>query len=342
MSKNLAMDFMGESGIKVKVDIKSQEELNSWLGMSPINESILDAEKKELNPEIWKNEKLKKDIVDQLMNIIKKVLKESNVEESRLTAAFLEGSNLTYYYTKYSDIDAHMYIEDITEEEKESVDSHVYDFNKETVFVAGTKNNIELYLMDDKQKDRTNGPRYDLIQDKWIKPPTRIKMPAEMYKAAVEISMTFARDLDLAFGEIKRDVIEYMVLTKELEDVLNIDIKQLADTRTMKIEGLKADLEALVLKEENIKAMRRKAFTEDYIPKDETLYHIPIGEGDRSYTLLNMIFKILQRFNYVDSMKKLKYDVYNKAIESKDFDTNIDFYIKRITEVLKFFGKIDE
>lgn len=341
MSKDLAIDFMGQNGIKIKIDTKDQEELNNWLGVATY-ESILDTEKKELSPEIWKDKKLKKDIVDQLLTVIKKVLKDSNIEENRLKAAFLEGSNLTFYYTKYSDLDAHMYIADITDEEKEIVDSHIYDFNKEVVFVTGTKNNIELYLMDEAQKNRTNGPRYDLIQDKWIKSPTRIKMPSSMYKAAVEISRTFMRDLDLSFGEIKRDVIEYMVLTKELEDILNIDIKQLEDTRTMKIEGLKADLEALVLKEENIKAMRRKAFTEDYVPKDETLYHIPVGEGDRSYTLLNMIFKILQRFNYIDSMKKLKYDVYNKAIENKDFDTNIDFYIKRITEVLKFFGKIDE
>lgn len=335
-------DFLSSVGIKLKTDIKAQEELNDWLGIETLSESILDSEKKELNPEIWTGKKLKKDIVEQIVKIIKKVLKDSNIEENRLTAAFLEGSNLTYYYSKYSDLDSHVYIDNITEEEKEVVDAHVREFNKEIVFVTGTKNNIELYLMDEKQKNRTNGPRYDLIQDKWIKPPTRIKMPAEMYKAAVEISMTFARDLDLTFGEIKRDIIEYTVLTKELEDILNIDIKQLEDTRTMKIEGLKADLEALVLKEENIKAMRRKAFTEDYVPKDETLYHIPVGEGDRSYTLLNMIFKILQRFNYIDSMKKLKYDVYNKAIENKDFDSNIDFYVKRIVEVLKFFGKIDE
>jgi predicted nucleotidyltransferase len=336
---NEGLDFIKGSGIKVKDDAKAKEELNSWYG---VDESILDVEKKELNPEIWKDKKLKKDIVEQLMTIIRKILKDSNIEEDRLTAAFLEGSNLTYYYTKYSDIDAHMYIDDIKDEEKEIIDSKIYDFNKETVFVKGTKNNIELYLMDATQKKRTNGPRYDLIEDEWVKPPNRIKMPAEMYKAAVEISMTFARDLDLAFGEIKRDIIEYMVLTKELEDVLNIDIKELEDTRKMKVEGLKADLEALIIKEENIKAMRRKAFMEDYIPKDETLYHIPIGEGDRSYTLLNMIFKILQRFGYVDSLKKLKYDVYNKAIENKDFDGNIDFYIKRIIEVLKIFNKLDE
>ena len=55
-----------------------------------------------------------------------------------------------------------------------------------------------------------------------------------------------------------------------------------------------------------------------------------------------MVFKILQRFGYIDPLKILKYDIYNKALEKKDFDNNIKSYIKDIVKVLDLFNEIDE
>jgi len=87
--------------------------------------------------------------------------------------------------------------------------------------------------------------------------------------------------------------------------------------------------------------MRRRAYSEEYEPKEETLYYIKSGDTDRSYTLNNMIFKILQRFGYVDPLKMIKYDIYKEALKNKDFDERVEYYLKKIVKVLGLFNRIN-
>lgn len=333
--ENIATDFLDSAGIKMKESADYSGELNGW-----IEESVIDFEKKDLNPNLWKDKKLKKAAVKQMWEIIDSTLKESGVKRERITAAMIEGSNLTYYYNKYTDIDIHLYIEDVTEEETAIINQAISEFNAGGVLLKDTFNNLELYLMDEAQLKKLNGPRYDLLKEKWLANPAKIKVPVESYKAAIEISLTFARDLDLAVGELKRDIIEYIALDKEIEDMLNVDIKKLQTTKGFKLSEIKADLEALAIKEQSIKDMRRRAYSEEYDPKEETLYYIKAGDADRSYTLNNMIFKILQRFGYVDPLKMLKHGVYKEALEKKDFDSRVEYYLRRIVKVLSLFNNI--
>ena len=311
-------------------------ELGSWIG-----ESVIDFEKKDLNPNLWDGKKLRADVVEQIWDAIDPILKEGGVVRKRLTAAMIEGSNLTYYYNKYTDIDIHLFIKDVTEEEEASIDSAIGEFNKEARPLEGTENRLELYLMDEEQLNRISGARYDMINEQWLADPKKIDVPAETYQAAVEISLTFARDLDLAIGELKRDIIEYVALDAEIEDMLNVDIEQFRHTKKQKIGEIKADMEALAVKEQMIKDMRRKAYSAEYIPEEETLYYLEAGEYDRSYTLYNMVFKILQRFGYIDPLKMIKYDIYKKALENKDFDEKLEYYLRQIVSVLGLFNKIN-
>ena len=311
-------------------------ELGSWLG-----ESVIDFEKKDLNPALWDGKKIRREVVDQIWDAIDPIIKEAEVKRNRLTAVLLEGSNLTYYYNKYTDIDIHMFIRDVTEEEEAIINEAIKEFNKEARPLEGTENRLELYLMGEEQYERKSGARYDLIEEQWLADPKKIDVPAETYQAAVEISLTFARDLDLAIGELKRDIIEYVALDAEIEDMLNVDIEQFRHTKKMKVSEIKADMEALAMKEQMLKDMRRAAYSEEYIPEEETLYYLEDGEYDRSYTLYNMVFKILQRFGYIDPLKMIKYDIYKKALENKDFDEKAEYYLRQIIKVLGLFNKID-
>lgn len=330
-----AGEFIRQTGLRVRKTDNS-DELVGWM-----EESVIDFEKKDLNPNLWEGKKLKKKVKDQILGSIHDVLDEAGFDRERLTAAMIEGSNLTYYYNKYTDIDIHLYIEDITEQEDEEIKEAIESFNKKEEVLVGTKNVLEMYLMDEAQLNRLHGPRYDLLEDKWLADPKKIDIPAEAYEAAVEISLTFARDLDLVIGELKRDIIEYVALGEEIEDMLNVDVKKLKGLQKFKVDEIKANLEAVALKHQNIKDMRRRAFSEEYSQKEETLYYIKVAEADRSYTLYNMIFKILQRFGYVDPLKMIKYDVYNKAIENRDFDNNIEHYLKKIVKIIGLFNKIN-
>jgi len=338
--EDIARNFLKEVGIKIKEfdEEEAKRELREW---GVLGESVVDFEKKDLNPALWKGEKLKKEVSDQIWEAIDSVFEETEFNRDNLTAVMLEGSNLTYYYNRYTDIDIHLYIEKVTEEEKEKISDAIKEFNKKDTFIKGTKNNLELYLMLKEQYKRLAGPRYDLINDKWLASPKKIDIPADMYKAAVEIALTFARDLDLAIGEIKRDIIEYVALDEEIEDMLYVDVSKFKEAKSLKLSEIKADLEALATKEQILKDIRKRAYSEEYVPKEETLYYIQAGEADRSYTLYNMIFKILQRFGYIDPLKVLKYDIYKKALENRDFDDKIEYYLKNIIRALNLFNKIN-
>ena len=120
-----------------------------------------------------------------------------------------------------------------------------------------------------------------------------------------------------------------------------LDIKKLEKTKDFKAGEIKADLEALVLKQENLKDMRRRAYSDEYDPKEETLYYLKAGDSDRAYTLNNMIFKILQRFGYIDPLKMIRYDVYDEALKKKDFDKRTEYYLKKVMKVLGLFNKIN-
>jgi hypothetical protein len=333
---NEGIDFLKSLGAKIiDSEKKAIDELSAW---GAIDESVIDFEKKDLNPNLWDGKKLREKVKDQIWDAIKNA---TDLNEDDVTAVMLEGSNLTYYYNRYADIDIHLYIKDLSEEDRDKLESKIYDFNKKETFIEGTKNNLELYIMEEEQYKKLVGPRYDLKKGEWLANPTKVDVPTDMYQAAVEISLTFARDLDLAIGEIKRDIIEYIALTEEIEDMLHVDVNQFKEKKKGKLREIKADLEALATKEQILKDLRRKAFSADYEPEEETLYHIKIGDTDRSYTLYNMIFKILQRFGYIDPLKFIKYDIYKKALENKDFDEKSEYYLKRIIKALGLFNQIN-
>ncbi len=334
--EDIAKSFMKTAGIKTRINDDHTSEIKDW-----IKESVIDFEKKDLNPILWSGKQLKKAASDIMWKSIDSVLKEAGIDKERLTAVIIEGSNLTVYYNKYTDIDMHLYIEDVTDEEKEKMDDAIGIFNKKGDVVPGSKNVLEMYLMDAEQVNRVRGPRYDLIKEKWLTAATKMNLPVETYKAAVEIALTFARDLDLAIGELKRDIIEYIALGEEVEDMLNVDVKRLEKTKTFKSDEIKADIEALVLKQENLKDMRRRAYSEEYDPKEETLYYLKVSDFDRAYTLNNIIFKILQRFGYIDPLKMIRYDVYSEALKKKDFDKKTDYYLKKVVKILSLFNKIN-
>lgn len=334
-----ASDILNELGIKINNNNKN--ELYEWLGKD-MSESILDVEKKTLNKAIWNGKKLKDSVKKEIIDSLEEALKKSKIKLDDIDSIFLEGSNLTYYYNNYTDVDVHVYIKNISEEDANKLDESLGELNKNSIFINGTKNVLEFYRMDDEQVDQTNGPRYDLKNNKWLDAPKRVKMSKERYLAAIHIALTFARDLDLALGEIKRDIIGYIALDEEVEEILNVDIEQFEESKKMKLQEIKADLEALITKHSMIKDLRRKAFSQDFVPNEETIYRFKISESDRSYTLYNMIFKILQRFGYVDPLKILRYEIYDKALEKNDFEKNHKEYIKEIIKVLSLFNDISE
>ncbi len=132
---------------------------------------------KELNPQLFEDNKLKNEIRLRLVEIADmfvESLQEDNIPV-KVYDYWLVGSNAAYNYTAESDIDVHIIV-DMEQGVNPVILKLLYDYVKSSfndkydIIVKGHE--VELYLEDIKSGAVTNGI-YSLKQDKWIKVPEK-------------------------------------------------------------------------------------------------------------------------------------------------------------------------
>lgn len=135
-----------------------------------------------LNPKIWDdNNKLKFDVKQALMKIIEE-FKSNLIIPLDIIDARIVGSNASFNYTQYSDIDLHLVsnfsqLEDNTELLKALYNSERSNFNKSyNIKIKGI--DVEIYVEDVLDANISNGI-YSIFNDCWIKFPVRLEIPNE-------------------------------------------------------------------------------------------------------------------------------------------------------------------
>lgn len=132
-----------------------------------------------LNPKLWDNEKLIPEVRNKILDIVEQF--KSTLEiPLHCVDIHIVGSQASYNYTKYSDLDVHL----VTNFE-------LYDASKDILQVAfnalKTKFNseyeitlkdidVELYVEDIRSTAVSNGI-YSVLRDDWIKKPKKIHVP---------------------------------------------------------------------------------------------------------------------------------------------------------------------
>lgn len=130
-----------------------------------------------LNPKLWSPEnKLLDDVKVKIVEIIEQFISTCDMPLN-MVDAHLVGSNASYNYTKYSDLDVHIIANfDMIDAPKEILQA-AYNaikakFNSEyDISIRGV--NIELYVEDIRSSAVTNGI-YSLYEDRWIKFPKKL------------------------------------------------------------------------------------------------------------------------------------------------------------------------
>ena len=124
-----------------------------------------------LNPLLWANNQLKTEIRYQLLLIARHFTEFLKVESMHLKDITISGSNASYGYSEFSDIDLHLVV-DIPSDKPELVE--LYDAKKNqynfTYNIKIKDIDVELYVQDSKQHHESAGI-YSIINDKWIKEP---------------------------------------------------------------------------------------------------------------------------------------------------------------------------
>jgi len=124
----------------------------------------------ELNPAFWANGEMKPIIRYKLLQIAMDFVKFIGIKQLNLTDVIMTGSNASYNYTKFSDVDLHLVV-NIPDSDvfKELYDSKKGLWNEQhNVKVKGF--DVEVYVQDAAEKHISSG-MYSVLNNKWIKEP---------------------------------------------------------------------------------------------------------------------------------------------------------------------------
>ena len=128
-----------------------------------------------LNPNIWQNNNLRREVEFKLLQISKAFIKFINLPDLKLVDITVSGSNASYNYNDHSDIDLHLVVDMNTkcgQELKELFLAKKSLFNDQhDISLRGQP--VEVYVQDSNQPHVSNGI-YSVVKDKWIKQPKKI------------------------------------------------------------------------------------------------------------------------------------------------------------------------
>ena len=160
----------------------------------------------ELNPKLFDGDKLKQEVVDKINEIVD-VFLESLAEDDikiKVDDVILVGSNVSYNYTKDSDLDIHI-IADVTQLDcPDNLYPLLYGaykslFNKKmNINFYGIP--VEVYVETDDTPLRSNG-MYSVKDNNWIKKPDQESIPEIDYDEINELVQPY----EDRFNEIKDD-----------------------------------------------------------------------------------------------------------------------------------------
>lgn len=130
---------------------------------------------KELNPRLWQDEKLDKEVRDQLLLIAKDFVEYLGISDLKVKDVTISGSNAAYSYTPHSDLDLHVLV-DFNELPNNEVYQELFTAKKtlyndaHDITVHGVP--VELYVQDINQPVQSLG-EYSIVHDKWIRIPKK-------------------------------------------------------------------------------------------------------------------------------------------------------------------------
>ncbi len=203
----------------------------------------------ELEPRIWKDDKLRPFVGKKLMEIANDFIDglpfNVNVKDIRFT-----GSLANYHWSKYSDIDLHIVVDfakydDNKELVKEMLDVKRLSWNENhNITLKGYE--VELYIEDEGEEHSSSGI-YSVMNDEWINKPERLDTSIDLDTAKKKAS-----DIERQIGSI-----DSMFDRGQFEKVIRHVDRLKKKIRTMRQAGL--DTEAMEFSPENIafKLLRR-------------------------------------------------------------------------------------
>jgi hypothetical protein len=138
----------------------------------------------ELNPKLWYDNNLRREVEYHLLLISKSFVQFINLPSLKLVDITISGSNASFNYNDQSDIDLHLIVDetsDCMDELKELYLAKKSLFNEQhDISIRGI--NVEVYIQEAKQPHISNGI-YSILSDTWIKQPQPLSVKPDLTNA---------------------------------------------------------------------------------------------------------------------------------------------------------------
>lgn len=291
-----------------------------------LKESIIDPMQKTLDKAVFlnpddENAKINPEIKNQVINGIRRFEAICPVHKYYLT-----GSILSHRYNKDSDLDVEVEILNSDADSDEIVDSLYDTLDALNGSLAGQSTHpINYHLSfvdedDDLSDDADN--IYNFETDSWDKKSKDFHIDPEEFMMEFDDKIM---QIDVNAMKIKRDIVDIEMLRQYSKE----EIENLLEMVEDRLNDIEDAIDEMVDAEEDIADERRKAFKEVTPEKLEEL-------GTKNALPINIIYKLMERYYYIDLIKKLK-----SILEDADHDLEEDDVPKIKNAFKKFDSRVD-
>mgnify|MGYP002631056128 CR=1 FL=1 len=160
-----------------------------------------------LNPIIFTNDNLNSDVREKLLEIADEFIDYLGINNLDVVDITLSGSNAAYSYTDHSDIDLHILIDmnkinnDDIYQELFTAKKNLFNDNHD-IKIRGY--DVELYVQDSNKSVKSLG-EYSILNNKWIKLPTRQKSNIDINSVKNKvIKLVQLSEISLRSNDIER------------------------------------------------------------------------------------------------------------------------------------------
>ena len=271
---------------------------------STFKESIIDIPRSTYAPMVFDKEDTSNPVIKP--SVIKMIEDQLAVfaKEHPVLKYTLIGSILTYRYRNDADLDINVLFDVPVEQQederlrlsKKYLSAKNPD-NIQGINIPGTKHPVNYYFItDEKTYDDQNNKAdatFDIKGQKFIKRPDDFKFDTSLYISDFNKKV---QEIDVAKGELKRDIIDY----DELKELKPGEIKDLQKELTSKLNEIETNLKDLSDIGDTVDVERRDAFNTDMTPDQIKTFSI------KNRLPKNVIYKMLEKYHYLTFLKKCK------------------------------------
>lgn len=255
-------------------------------------ESVIDPTREELDPRVFSGSvQTGYNLLPSVRSVILSMAREFQVYGS-VEGVFLVGSILSYQWASHSDVDINVILTTDDEDRQQDAVAHAIASTDQRI-LPGTRHPLNPYITPEGWSPDAPDGCYDVLADQWIKGPYNISVDVAQYW---EDFSQVVGDIDLAHGELRRDLVDWRLLT-EFDGSGLLQLKQLAVEKMVEIDrGVKE----LAARYEELAQRRRDVF--GGIPEPERL---------KQYQSLqrfpaNVVYKLLERYHYSKLLRAIR------------------------------------